>query len=509
MRIPTNSIFIYFAIVIIFFSCHDRKKYALSTFQEDNLQKSSVEIDNTRDTVLHAPGGSIISILAGSFEGANDSRVHLYIKEALNISDIVLAGLVTESNGKMLSSGGMIDIEPANDQNLRIIKPINVSLPTPFLDSKMSVFKGSKGKPGQINWTDPTSTSTNRQIADLDTGELIFRQNCSSCHSVAKAVTGPALAYISSLRTQKWLFNYTRNNKKILESGDPYANCLYEHYNKTPMPVYPEMSVNDLTLLYSYIGNESKKQGLPMPDDHLKKCVDSCLTYRKLKDSLDYVKIKLLTGNVSSATNKGTSKNISVEPDTSAPFQPIPPVTYYQFQVSTFGWYNIDRFCQDIEGIMNSRLSVLIIGDYSKHIRVYLIVPQPRVFQQGSQIENHADEYGFNFGAAELRLPQTTPASVIAIGEQEGEMVFDLVSFTTSVDQTLTLKPVHVSKELMTEKINQLRLDSFKASADETKSEKAIKKIDQQLASMKPESCDCNCGIKRPPVDSDSTVFEK
>src|SRR5450631_1185575 len=127
MRIPTNSIFIYFAIVIIFFSCHDRKKYALSTFQEDNLQKSSVEIDNTRDTVLHAPGGSIISILAGSFEGANDSRVHLYIKEALNISDIVLAGLVTESNGKMLSSGGMIDIEPANDQNLRIIKPINVS----------------------------------------------------------------------------------------------------------------------------------------------------------------------------------------------------------------------------------------------------------------------------------------------------------------------------------------------------------------------------------------------
>ena len=61
----------------------------------------------------------------------------------------------------------------------------------------------------------------------------------------------------------------------------------------------------------------------------------------------------------------------------------------------------------------------------------------------------------------------------------------------------------------MTEKINQLKLDSFKSDTDETKSEKAIRKIDQQLASMKPKSCDCNCGKKEPPLLSDSDVMEK
>jgi cytochrome c2 len=505
----TKFAFIILTWLFILISCHNDKNNAPGVLNEDNLKTFSVEIDNTRDTVLHAPGGSLISIQAGSFEGGNNSKIRLSIKEALNISDMVLAGLVTESNGKMLSSGGMIDIEPADDQNLRIIKPLSVSLPTPFLDSKMSVFKGSKGKDGQINWTDPTQMSANNQITNLDTGELIFRQNCSSCHSVAKAVTGPALAYISSLRTQKWLFNYTRNNKKMLESGDPYANCLYEHYNKTPMPVYPEMSVNDLTFLYTYIGNESKKQGLSMPDDHLKKCVDSCLAYHKLEDSLDYVKIKLLSGKTSATTNKGTSKNVFVEPDTSAPLQPMPQVNYYPFQVSTFGWYNIDRFGQDFEGLKDSRLSVIVKGDYRKKVRVYLIIPQMQIFQQGSLIENHTDEYGFNFGEAELRLPQMAPASVIAVGEQGGQLVFDIVSFTTSIDQTLTLEPLRIAKELMTEKINQLRLDSFNTTTDETKTEKTIKKIDQQLAPIKPESCDCNCGFKHPPVESDSSVNEK
>jgi cytochrome c551/c552 len=493
----TKFAFIIATSLIILVSCHNDKNNTPGDLTENNLKTFSVEINNTRDTVIRAPGGSLISIQAGSFEGGNDSKIRLSIKEALNISDMVLAGLVTESNGKMLSSGGMIDIEPANDQNLRIIKPISVSLPTPFLDSKMSVFKGSKGKDGQINWTDPTPMSANSQIANLDTGELIFKQNCSSCHSVAKAVTGPALAYISSLRTQKWLFNYTCNNKKMLESGDPYANCLYENYNKTMMPVYPKMSVNDLTLLYTYIGNESKKQGLSIPDDHLKKCVDSCLAYNKLKDSLDYVKIKLLKGNA------------FVEPDSYAPLQPIPPVTYYQFQVSTFGWYNIDRFCEDIEGLKESRLTAKVAGEYRNQVSVYLIVPRSRVIQQGSVLKNRTDEYGFGFGDVELRLPQTVPASVIAVGKKGGQLVFDIVSFTTSVDQTLTLEPVRVTKELMTEKINQLRLDSFKTTTDETKSEKTIKKIDQQLASMKPESCDCNCGFKRSPVDSDSSVNEK
>jgi mono/diheme cytochrome c family protein len=357
----------------------------------------------------------------------------------------------------------------------------------------MMLFKGSKGDDGHINWTDPVPMRANIQISNLNAGEQLFKQHCATCHSIANTVTGPALAYISRLRPQKWLFYYTRNNQKILKSGDPYANCLYEHYNNTPMPDFPELSVDDLTGLYTYIDNESKKEGLPLPDDQLKKCVDSCLAYKKLKDSLYSVEDKLVPGNFSVT-------------GTSAPSPPAPPVAYYQFQVSTFGWYNIDRFCEELEGIKESRLIVKVTGKFGSQVKVYLIVPRSRVFQQGNIIENATNEYGFGFGGVELRLPQKAPASVIAVGEQGGQLVFDIFYFTTTVEQTLTLEPVHVTKELMSEKINQLRLDSYKMNIEESETEKSIKIRDLQLEKMKPKTCDCNCGFKQTPVESDSII---
>jgi mono/diheme cytochrome c family protein len=492
MNIPAKFTYV-IATIIFLTSCCEGKKYVQITFRESNLQTFFVEIDNTRDTIIHAPGGSLISITAGSFEGSNVSKVRLAIKEALNISDIVNAGLLTESNGKMLSSGGMIDIEAAEGKNVRIVKPLSIRLPTPFLDSKMMVFKGSKGDDEQINWTDPVPMNPNSQITTIDLGEQLFKKNCASCHSVANAVTAPALAYIPGLRPQKWLFDYTRNNQKVLKSGDPYANCLYEHYNKTPMPVFPELLVNDMTGLYTYIDNESKKEGLPLPSDQLKKCVDSCLAYKKIKDSLYSVE------------DKSVSRNFSVT-GTYAPSPPAPPIAYYQFQVSTFGWYNIDRFCEELEGIKESRLTVKLSGALGSQVKVFLIVPRSRVFQQGSIIKNATDEYGFGFDGDELRLPQKAAASVIAVGEQGGQLVFDMFSFTTTVDQTLTLEPVHVTKEHMTAKINRLRLDSYKADTEESELEKAVKKRDLQLEKLKPKTCDCNCGFKQAPVESDSIV---
>ena len=128
MKIPTKLTCV-IATIIFLTSCHEEKKYAQSTFRESNLKTFFVEIDNTRDTIIHAPGGSLISIAAGSFEAANGSKVRLAIKEALNISDIVNAGLITESDGNMLSSGGMIDIEAAEGQNVQIVKPIDIRLP--------------------------------------------------------------------------------------------------------------------------------------------------------------------------------------------------------------------------------------------------------------------------------------------------------------------------------------------------------------------------------------------
>ena len=452
-----------------------------------------------------------MTISAGSFEGGSGPGVRLAIKEAFNIDDIVLAGLITESNGKVLSSGGMINIEPANGENIKIVKAIRISLPTPFIDSRMMLFKGTENDDGYLNWTDSVIMRPNPQLLTIDKGEQLFKQKCASCHAIAKSVTSPALAYISRLRPQKWLFDYTRNNPEIMHSGDPYANCLSKQYGKTPMPASPEMSSEDLNKLYTYIDNESYKSGLPKPDDHLKKCVDSCLIYRNVMDSLMAVRKSLIYNNGSGIAYKRTPPNGYVIRDTTVPSKLSPqkfPAVYYQFQITSFGWYNIARFFQEMEGVKDSRLIVNIEGQYRGHVSVFLIVPQPRVFQQGGPIENKADKYGFYNQKGELPLLQAVSASVIAVGEAQGHLVFDMVNFTTTMNQTLTLQPAQVSVQMMNEKISQLRFKNLDLSMKESKNTKAIGTIDHQLESMKPKTCDCNCGFKNPAIVSDSSFVE-
>jgi len=510
MRIPTNLVFVIISILIVLAACNSGKKNVQTILREDNLKIYSAEIDNSRDTVLQAPGGSLLTVPAGSFDGGNGTKIRLLIKEALTIPDIIMAGLTTESNGKQLSSGGMIDIEAADGQNLHIIKPIRISVPGSFIDSKMMVFKGVKGDDGQINWTNPVPMASTSQMATLHQGEQLFKQKCASCHGIQSPVTGPSLAFISRLRPENWLFNYTRNNAAIMKSGDPYANCLFEQYNKTPMPAFPELSVSDLNRLYAYIDNESKKSGLPIPDDHIKKCVDSCLAYQTLKDSLTTVRNRLIDANGSGISYSKKLPGGYVSADTTGPSKRSPqvyPAVYYQFQVTSFGWYNIDRFLQEMDGVKNSRMVVRVEGQYRGQVSVFLIVPQAKVFEQGGPLENKVDEWGFFGEQGELPLLQSVTASLIVVGEQQGQLVFDLTSFTTRVDQTLTLQPIPVAKEAMNERISRLRLDSFNMDMKESKNAKAIKSIDDKLESTKPKTCDCHCGFRRPPVESDSLAL--
>ena len=265
-----------------------------------SIPSFSVQIDLTKDTVIHAPGGSLIHIPANALDAAGASSVTLIIKEAIRMSDIVQAGLLTSSNGQPLSSGGMIDIEVAAGQTVRITRPVEVSLPTPELEKNMQLYKGEADGKGKIDWTDPKPLPDNPQMKALDSGWNLFQTHCASCHSYGKDITGPALAYIARRRDKKWLYDFTRNNALLMSSGDRYANCLYQQYNKTPMNTFPMLTDEELDVLYTYIDNESSRLGLPVPDDHFKKCVDSCARYEQYEQEesrLRELREKLIAGN--------------------------------------------------------------------------------------------------------------------------------------------------------------------------------------------------------------------
>jgi mono/diheme cytochrome c family protein len=56
-------------------------------------------------------------------------------------------------------------------------------------------------------------------------GEKLFKQHCASCHSLSTAkVTGPGLEGVASrVPGGDWLHKWIKNNKKLIQSGEPYA----------------------------------------------------------------------------------------------------------------------------------------------------------------------------------------------------------------------------------------------------------------------------------------------
>jgi mono/diheme cytochrome c family protein len=96
---------------------------------------------------------------------------------------------------------------------------------------------------------------------DAAAGEALFKQNCTQCHAVNDVVVGPALKGVSKRRKIDWIVNFVHNSQKVIKGGDAYAVELYNKFNKTEMPAFPQLSDDDIKNIVAYIGEEEKKGG--------------------------------------------------------------------------------------------------------------------------------------------------------------------------------------------------------------------------------------------------------
>lgn len=85
-------------------------------------------------------------------------------------------------------------------------------------------------------------------------GKTLFSTNCASCHAVNKKLTGPALAGVEDRWPDKAkLHAWVKNSAAFLKTGDPYANNLYNEYNKIAMNLFPGLADKDIDAILAYI----------------------------------------------------------------------------------------------------------------------------------------------------------------------------------------------------------------------------------------------------------------
>lgn len=88
-------------------------------------------------------------------------------------------------------------------------------------------------------------------------GAKLFKQNCASCHRVdEKKLTGPGLKGVfSRVPSEEWMYKWIKNSPKVIQSGDAYANKIFEEYNKTPMTPQEHLQDADIAAILAYIKN--------------------------------------------------------------------------------------------------------------------------------------------------------------------------------------------------------------------------------------------------------------
>lgn len=462
-------------------TCCNHTDTTKTAFNPDALPPFSVEIDVSRDTVLRAPEGSLVHIPANALDAGGATRVKLVIREALRMSDMIRAGLLTTtSDGKTLSSGGIIDIEPAEGQTVAVKKPLSISLPTSYLEKDMQLFKGERDANGNLVWKDPAplSSSVDSALAQLNMGKTIFTTNCASCHALGKTVLGSDLAYISQRRDRRWLYEFIWNNKVVLAAGDRLANCIYLQYNKTQMNNFPNLTTSDLDGLFNYIDNESARLGLPFPEDHNKHCLDSC-GYKPDLARIAEVKASLRPGMFGQDTTSINDRRIFYSPN------------QYEFTIWNLGWYNTDRYW--VENPETIELRAKIPLEYLHDVNVYLVIPSYRVLQ-GS--EKDGEGICLFHGSAQVPFPKGVKMSIVALGEKNGQTLMGSAAFLSAEKQIITVAINAMSKDKVKALLRQFDLP------DPPKTDKASA-VQTPMAGNVPNKtppgardCDCGCPMK-------------
>lgn len=101
-----------------------------------------------------------------------------------------------------------------------------------------------------------SGVESNRKT-QLDLGMQLFKNNCGACHAknMKAKMTGPALAGVE----QRWNMNnenlraWIRNSQAYLETGDVYANALYQEYGGSVMTAFPNLKDEEIDAILDYI----------------------------------------------------------------------------------------------------------------------------------------------------------------------------------------------------------------------------------------------------------------
>lgn len=536
MRILSVSILLLLLTAMV--SCNESASKSFSFTGIDKMQSQLFKININKDTVLKTINGAFLDIPNGSI-ASSDTIVELEIKEAFTLEQMIKANLTTQSNGQPLSSGGMIYINAAGGQTIKIVKAIRVAVPTKSIDKKMQLYKGEEADNG-INWNNPVPLTDKPGLSKINDGALLFKTYCGNCHKVEVDFKAPALAHVINRKGKDWAYHYlhgltnpatgqlsaierdvnlndyyetdsAKSNPMDVDLGQMdymyktgfyYEACLKQHFSFGEGNV-PYVENADLDAIYNYIQNETERMQVPYPNNNFTSCLDSCENYLSAINKLLATRKALRKDSVPQKIEDFRPPPGSVLSNDSPkyPDSHVEAATnqslYYQFTISVVGWYNIDALLNSFEDKTETELRVRIAGNYKASVTVNLVVPVINTFLAGGKLSGN-DDYGFYTKDGRIPLPLNAKAYILVMGEASGQIVFAIKEFIVAEKQSFEISPQPTTVADFNAAVEAVGNANIQIKSVETKAGKDLKENDLQLKEaekLKPKNCGCDCNM--------------
>ncbi|MEM6263464.1 MAG: cytochrome c [Bacteroidota bacterium] len=235
---------------IFFTSCQEDITYQLPLSSPEGAESFTINVG--QDTMIRTTSGMELEINQSSLI-TKLSKVTIQVTSVQSAYDLITNRLRTlTTNGKLLRTEGMLFIGSEDEVMINADAPIQVKVPTDEAVWGVKLFSGVK-KDSSILWEEAYEDIESTIDDVLQNGKKLFRGNCAACHKIEGTLIGPGLAHVTKFRDSAFLVDFTKNSQGMIKAGHNLANYLYSKYYKQRMTSFPNLSVQEISDIYSYI----------------------------------------------------------------------------------------------------------------------------------------------------------------------------------------------------------------------------------------------------------------
>ena len=381
------------------------------------------------ETVLKGAEGTTLTIPKDCFETETGSIlrgvVKIELKEFLKTSDMILANLVTESDGKLLETGGMIFLNATDSEGnkvkIRSDEDIKITLPKPPKAEEKQLFYGEKSPNGRINWTLPKPLEDNFN----NVGFTIVEQN-------PEFPDGQAALF------------------KYIQKSLVYPNIAWE--NRMEGTVYVSFTVNK----NGAINNVQVKRGIGGGcNEEAVRLIKSMPRWKPTKRNgvavpTDYtlpIRFRLSNRNLPNADTLIKAPSAFAFANDSAKldkFFEMEDTREYIMNTQKLGWINCDRFIN----LQNTERTDFIVWNNKPDADICLVFKNYRtIVAAWSNSGTKAQFKG---------LPIGQPVFIVATSPDGGKFNISVTETVISKDPSTTIELKTVEKEAFIKELHRL-----------------------------------------------------